>query len=95
MKLSKILKKLPESVVAEIDEKSADRQYLQATVAAAEEAIAKAFRERDAMPAYQAAKQAVKDLSEALKDVKSYQTVKIHYCLRKLRELDGEEVGDE
>lgn len=84
MKLEKILKKLPEAVVQEMDTLVA--VGLNAVIAQAEEAMASAIRDRDANPKYQSAKQACKDLSEGLKDTKNYQTAKIHYALHLLRE---------
>lgn len=94
MKLDKIQKKLSAEVLQDLDR--LNKEELHATIAAAEEAIAKATRERNALPGYQSAKQAVKDLSEGLKEVKSYQTAKIAYSLRVVRFLNGESVeGDE
>lgn len=93
MKLSKILKQLNKEACAELD--GMDKGRLEGSIAGSEEAIDKATRERDALPAYQGAKQAVKDLSEGLKELKNYQKAKIAYALRRLRELNGEDVGDD
>lgn len=87
MKLEKIIKKLPKSVVEEMD--ALPETNLQVMIAQSEESIATAVRERDNNPQYQAAKQAVLDLSAGLRDVKSYQTAKIQYALYRLRELNG------
>jgi hypothetical protein len=68
---------------------------LHKVIADAEEAIAQATKERDGNEKYQQAKQAVSDLSLGLKDLKKYQGAKIKYSLRRLRELRGEDCGDE
>lgn len=88
MKLESIIKKLPEQVV-EVLNNCIDEKELQALIANSEEAIATALRERDANPQYQAARQAVKDLSAGMREVKSYQGAKIQYALHRLRELNG------
>ncbi len=92
MKLSKIRKQLDDSTINEMNGLSPGA--LKDLIAQAEEAMAGATRERDANPAYEAAKQVVKDLSEGLRDVRKRQTAKIQYSLRRLRELNGEAVGD-
>lgn len=93
MKLDKILKQLDTDTVKEME--AMDEAQVKTTIATAEEAIAKTIRERDANPQYQAAKQAVKDLSEGLKEVKKRQHAKIQFGLRCLRSLAGEDVGSE
>lgn len=92
MKLDKILKKLPKTVKDEMDEMLGND--LRRCVADSEENIATAVRERDDNTQYQAAKQSVKDLSEGLREVKSYQTAKIQYALHLLRELNGVETQE-
>lgn len=93
MKLDKILKQLDKDTVEAI--LRLDQPEIKDLIVQSEEAIAQATRERDANPHYQAARQAVKDLSEGLRDVKKRQTAKIAYALRRLRELNGEVLGDE
>lgn len=80
MKMSKIVKELGQQLVNEISTK--DKAELEALIVEAEEAIRIATQERDANPHYQAAKQATKDLSEALRDVKKRQTAKIQLALQ-------------
>lgn len=85
MKLDKIEKQLSKEVMNEISALPVEK--LNQLVVAAEQAIAQTTQERDANPAYQGAKQAVKDLGEALKEVKKYQNAKIQYALILLQEL--------
>lgn len=91
MKLDKILKNLDEHTVEHIN--TLQPSGLKDLIAASEESMAAATRERDDNPQYQAAKQAVKDLSEGLRDVKKRQTAKIQYSLLRIRELNGEDLG--
>lgn len=82
--LDKIKKILPEETINEFD--GFDQNGLRKVIADANEAILTATKERDENEAYQQAKQAVKDLSAGLKDVKKFQNAKIQYCLHRLRE---------
>lgn len=88
MKLDKILKTLPESVVQELD--ALPIAELNSVIAQAEEAISTAIRERDANPKYQEAKESCKALSEGMREVKTYQRAKIEYSLHRRRELNGD-----
>ena len=82
MKLSKAVDKLPLSVLEEIFENAQqDPSSLDRVVSASEAAIAKATKERDANPQYQEAKQACKDLSEGLSEVKKFQKAKAAIAL--------------
>lgn len=85
MTLQKLLKKLTETVATEMRAMTASE--LERCLADSERAIAKATKERNENPNYQAAKQAVKDLSEGLRELRSYQNAKIEYALRL---LDGD-----
>lgn len=93
MKLSKIAKILSPQIIEELD--ALDEAAIKSGIATSEEAIASATRERDANSDYKAAKQAVKDLSESLRDLKKFQSARIHYGLIRLRILSGEDVGDD
>lgn len=93
MKLSKIAKKLPDSVIEEIDLMS--QAELEKTIAQSEENISRATRERDANLQYRQAKEAVSDLSAGLRDVKAFQNAKIHFALLKIRVLKGEDTGED
>lgn len=83
-KLDKILKRLPDTAVEEMQE--LNKEQLEQGIVASEQAIDTAQTERDGNPSYQAAKQAVKDLSESFRELKKYQTAKIQYALILLQE---------
>lgn len=83
-KLEKIKKKLSDDVVQDIE--ALDTPGLNKLIADAEQAIATAKEERDANPKYAAAKEAVTDLSQGLKEVKSYQRAKVELALMHLKE---------
>jgi hypothetical protein len=94
VKLDKILKKLSDSVIEELDAMSGPA--LEKAVAQSEENISRATRERDANKEYKIAKAAVSDLSAGLRDAKAYQNAKIQYALLRLREMgQGEELNEE
>lgn len=84
MNVEKILKKLQPAIVQEMD--GMDKAQLEKVIVQSQEAIAEATDARDANSQYRAAKQATKDLSAGLKEVKSYQTAKMQYALIRLRE---------
>lgn len=88
----KITKKLIDSVMEEMD--AMDTADLQRTIAEAEEAIATAKKEMEKNPEYQRAKEAVSDLSRGMKDTKAYQNAKIQYCLLRLKEQKGDDLGE-
>lgn len=81
MKLSKAVDLLSPSVLDEIFALSDNEAALDKIVSHSEHAIAFAAKERDENPSYQAAKQACKDLSEGLKEVKAYQKAKAAVAL--------------
>lgn len=93
MKLDKIAKELGQDTLDTIN--AYDLYKLKDTIAYSEQAILHTTNERNANPHYVAAKLAVKDLSEGLKEVKKRQTAIIQYCLRRIQELNGVQLGDE
>lgn len=93
MTLEKILKKLDPDTVNEMN--AMDDAAVKNTVAESEEAIAKATRERNALPEYQEAKANCSALSQGLKEVKARQNAKIAYGLRCLRRLAGEDLSED
>lgn len=87
MKLEKILKKLTETVVEELD--GMDVSQLHKMISDCEVNIAKAQLERDNNPKYQSAKEIAGDFNGALNEAKGYQRAKIAYVLIKLSDKEG------
>lgn len=85
MKLEKIVKKLGQELIDEMDSMPVDQ--LEKVIVNGENAIAEATEQRDANEKYKAARTAVKDLSAGLKEVKGFQSAKIQYALMRLKEM--------
>ncbi len=87
MKLEKLLDKIAVSVLEEIFELGpSNTGALHKVVSDSEANIARAVKERDAMPEYQKAKQDCKDLSEGLREVRTFQKAKAAVALAILGE---------
>lgn len=93
MKLDKALAQLTDSGVEEIITLPAPG--LHKVVSDSEANIARATKERDENPEYQKAKQACKDLSIGLSNVKKYQKAKAFLALSLLGEMDGQTMSEE
>ncbi len=85
-KLKKAFKNLDKETISEIE--SLDKQQLESLVVQSNQAIAQAEDELHANPNYSAAKDAIKDLSQGLKEVKKRQQSKIVYALHMLESKD-------
>lgn len=85
MSLEKILKKLPQAVVEEMN--AAEPKALAAGIVQSEKALVEAKEGLDANSKYQDARENVKALSQSFRELKSYQTAKIQYALLRLKEL--------
>lgn len=83
-KLDKILNKLSQDVISEMQAMSPDA--LKNQVVASEQAIDGAKDELEASPAYQQAKDDIKALSWGYKELKKFQAAKIQYALVLLAE---------
>lgn len=86
-KLDKIRNKIKKDL-EELD--GMDETALRKVVADSEETVATATKQRDENEKYKKAKQAVKDLSGGLRDLKSFQNARKQYALHRLRELRGD-----
>lgn len=85
MNLDKILSKLPQSVVEEMD--NMDEEQLKNCVVQSNQAVSRALEELNKNESYLSAKQSVSDLSASTKDLKKYQNAKIAYALHILDSL--------
>ncbi len=89
MSLSKKLDKLTPSAIEEIFTNAYNDEFhesLHKVVSDSEASIQKATKERDAMPEYRKAKQAVTDLSAGLREVRQVQKAKAALALALLDE---------
>ena len=92
MKLDKLLKKLDTVVVGEID--ALDAEGLHKVVVASENNINTATKERNENSDYMKAKEVCKDFNSALNEAKNYQQAKIAYAIIRIKELNGEDLGE-
>ncbi len=83
-KLDKILNKLPQDVISEMQAMSPDA--LKNQLVSSEQAIDQARTELDDSPAYQQAKEDIKALSAGYRELKKFQFAKIQYALVLLNE---------
>lgn len=87
MNLAKLMKKLGNDTVAEIDSLGADS--LKSLIVQATQTIEATKEELDANDNYQRAKEDVNHLSQGYREVKARQTAKIKYALQRLTGIGG------